>query len=59
MFLYVFLNFFYIINIMSMKNDKLIRLESLRKKASSLKRDVDYYNALQLSMKLILNGSYF
>ncbi len=42
-----------------MKNDKLIRLESLRKTASSLKRDVDYYNALQLSMKLILNGSYF
>ncbi len=42
-----------------MKNDKLIRLDSLRKKASSLKMEVDYYNSLQLSMKLILNGSYF
>jgi hypothetical protein len=39
--------------------EKIDRLDYLRKKASELKMDVDYYNALQLSLKLILNGSYF
>ena len=41
------------------KEEKIIRLESLKAKASELKREVDYYNALQLALKLVLNGSYF
>ena len=40
------------------KEEKLNKLESLRDKAASLKKDVDYYNALQTALKLILNGSY-
>ena len=40
------------------KEEKIKELESLRSKVSELKRDVDYYNALQCSLKLILNGSY-
>jgi hypothetical protein len=31
------------------KEDKLIKLESLKKQASELKKEVDYYNALQLA----------
>jgi hypothetical protein len=38
------------------KKDKLL---SLKVKASELKKEVDYYNASQNSLKLILNGSYF
>ncbi len=38
------------------KND---RLDLLRRQALQLKQDVDYYNALQLGLKLVLNGSYF
>lgn len=56
---YVPLNFFHNIIIMSMtKEEKIKKLDSLRKKASDLKREVDYYNALQLALKLVLNGSY-
>lgn len=40
------------------KEDKLKKLDSLRQKAASLKKEVDYYNALQLALKLVLNGSY-
>ena len=40
------------------KEEKLRKIESLRNKANQLKREVDYYNALQLALKLILNGSY-
>lgn len=40
------------------KEEKIIKLESLKAKASELKREVDYYNALQLALKLVLNGSY-
>ena len=40
------------------KEEKLKKIESLRNKANQLKREVDYYNALQLALKLILNGSY-
>jgi DNA polymerase elongation subunit (family B) len=40
------------------KQEKIDRIELLRKKASELKKDVDYYNALQLALKLVLNGSY-
>jgi DNA polymerase elongation subunit (family B) len=40
------------------KEDKVKKIESLKKKASELKKEVDYYNALQLALKLVLNGSY-
>jgi DNA polymerase elongation subunit (family B) len=40
------------------KEEKNKRLEELRKQANDLKKDVDYYNALQLALKLVLNGSY-
>jgi DNA polymerase elongation subunit (family B) len=40
------------------KNEKIKHLDSLRRKASELKKEVDYYNALQLALKLVLNGSY-
>jgi hypothetical protein len=40
------------------KEEKLNKLESLKIKATKLKSDVDYYNALQTALKLILNGSY-
>lgn len=32
------------------KNEKLEKLELLKNKASELKKDVDYYNALQLAL---------
>ena len=40
------------------KEERLKKIEELRKKANELKKDVDYYNALQLALKLVLNGSY-
>ena len=40
------------------KQEKLEKIESLKNRASQLKKDVDYYNALQTALKLILNGSY-
>lgn len=40
------------------KEEKLKRIDALRKKASEVKKEVDYYNALQLALKLVLNGSY-
>lgn len=40
------------------KEEKLNKLSFLRNKAEQLKREADYYNALQLALKLILNGSY-
>lgn len=40
------------------KEEKLKKLDLLRNQASALKKDVDYYNALQLALKLVLNGSY-
>ena len=40
------------------KEEKQLKLESLRKKATGLKKDVDYYNAIQTALKLVLNGSY-
>lgn len=40
------------------KEEKLNKLESLKIKSAQLKREVDYYNALQTALKLILNGSY-
>ena len=35
------------------KEEKLIKLEDLKRRASELKKDVDYYNALQLALKLV------
>jgi len=32
------------------KEEKLIELESLKNKASELKKEADYYNALQLAL---------
>ena len=49
--------FFYHIKDMT-KEDKKKKIEELKKKASDLKKEVDYYNALQLALKLVLNGSY-
>jgi DNA polymerase elongation subunit (family B) len=40
------------------KEEKLKKIELLKKKANELKKEVDYYNALQLALKLVLNGSY-
>jgi DNA polymerase elongation subunit (family B) len=40
------------------KEEKITKLESLKKKANEIKKEVDYYNALQLALKLVLNGSY-
>ena len=40
------------------KEEKLKKIETLKKKSNELKKEVDYYNALQLALKLVLNGSY-
>lgn len=32
------------------KNEKIEKIQSLKKKASELKSDADYYNALQLGL---------
>lgn len=41
------------------KEEKIKKIESLRKQATELKKEVDYFNSLQLALKLVLNGSYF
>jgi len=41
-----------------LKEEKIKRINDLKVKASNLKKEVEYYNALQNSLKLILNGSY-
>ena len=38
--------------------NKKKRLLELKRTAKKLKKEVDYYNALQLALKLVLNGSY-
>jgi hypothetical protein len=40
------------------KEEKIKKIESLRKRAVELKKEVEYYNALQQALKLVLNGSY-
>ena len=40
------------------KEERLQKIEELKQQAASLKKEVDYYNALQLALKLVLNGSY-
>ena len=32
------------------KQEKILEIESLKKKSSELKKEVDYYNALQLAL---------
>lgn len=39
--------------------NKLEKLKDLKNRSSELKKEVDYYNALQQALKLVLNGSYF
>ena len=45
------------INVMT-KEEKKIRIEELKIQAVQLKKDVEYYNAMQTALKLVLNGSY-
>lgn len=40
------------------REEKKLKLDSLRKQASELKKEVDYYNSIQTALKLVLNGSY-
>jgi hypothetical protein len=40
------------------KEEKINKIKSLKQRAELLKKEADYYNALQLALKLILNGSY-
>jgi len=40
------------------KEEKIKEIESLRSKAALLKKEADYYNAIQTALKLVLNGSY-
>ena len=35
------------------REEKLKKIENLKKQASDLKKDVDYYNALQQGLKLV------
>lgn len=44
---------------MMTKEDKIKKLDSLKRTVLELKKDVDYYNSVQLALKLCLNGSYF
>ena len=41
------------------KDEKMKKIESLRIQATELKKQVEYFNAMQLALKLVLNGSYF
>jgi DNA polymerase elongation subunit (family B) len=40
------------------REEKLEKIKSLKRKANKLKKEADYYNALQLALKLVLNGTY-
>ena len=40
------------------KEERINKIEELKKKNIEIKKEVDYYNALQLALKLVLNGSY-
>jgi hypothetical protein len=40
------------------KEVKLKKIEDLKRQASDLKMEVEYFNSLQLALKLVLNGSY-
>jgi len=61
MYILIFLSktFYSWLNIISMtKEEKKLRIESLKIQAVQLKKDVEYYNAMQTALKLVLNGSY-
>lgn len=38
--------------------NKTEKIKELKEKAAQLRRGINYYNALQLALKLVLNGSY-
>lgn len=40
------------------KDGKIQRIKELKEKATQLKMDVEFYNATQNALKLVLNGSY-
>lgn len=40
------------------REEKVAKIEELKIKANEIKKSADYYNALQLALKLVLNGSY-
>lgn len=40
------------------KDEIKLKIEELKLKEVEVKKEVDYYNALQLALKLVLNGSY-
>lgn len=40
------------------KEERIEKIKGLKSKAVELKKEIDYYNALQLALKLVLNGSY-
>lgn len=35
------------------KEEKRIEIESLKKKASEIKKEIEYYNAMQTALKLV------
>lgn len=39
------------------QEEKKQKIDSLRKQAVSLKKEVEYYDSLQTALKLVLNGS--
>ena len=42
-----------------MTNDEILeKIQLLKDQAAELKKEVDFYNSLQLALKLVLNGSY-
>ena len=43
---------------MNNREEKINRLNSLKDQAVLLKREANYYEAMQLALKLVLNGSY-
>jgi len=40
------------------KEEKIKKINDLKKQATQLKREAEYYDASQLALKLVLNGSY-
>jgi hypothetical protein len=40
------------INVMTTEEKKL-KIESLKKKASEIKKEIEYYNAMQTALKLV------
>ena len=41
------------------KEDKKLRIMELKAKATQLKQDVEYYNALQTALKLVVSSPVF